>query len=103
MPMKPKRGAWEDELGGDYVERLKEAGPREGESQLAFKIRMGGLQEGRDAVVGAIRRTGDVTRAFKTLGVNRRNAHLWIKRLGFLRSELEAIEGDLIRKGLPAA
>jgi hypothetical protein len=101
MPGKPERGEWESELGGDYLGRMREKGPRKGESELSFEIRLGGLARGRELIVEAMRKTGDVNNAFARLGIAQRNVALWIRRLGFERSELEAVKGDKVHRGLP--
>jgi len=99
---KPKRLLVEDEAGGDYVARMRAAGPRENESQLSFEIRLAGIERGRQLLIAAIRSTGDVVRAYRQLGIHISNNKTWTRRLGFTPEELRGIPGDCIPVGIPA-
>ena len=98
---KAKRLEVELELGGDYVERLQRVGPREGESQIAFAMRIAGLLHGRRELKTRCESAGDVAAALTQLGVKHNNHAATIRKLGFLREELEAIARSGGRIGLP--
>jgi hypothetical protein len=86
---KPKKLEIEDVLGGDYVARLERAGPRVGESLLAFQMRLGAVARGRGVLVVKVEEAGDVGAALLQLGVRSNNQAVMIRKLGFLREELE--------------
>lgn len=98
---KPKKLAVEDEVGGDYIARMREAGPREAESELSFEIRLAGIERGRELLIAAVRRTGDAVLAYKQLGIAVSNNATWTRRLGFKLEELHSIPGDSVPVGLP--
>lgn len=100
---KPKKLPIEDEVGGDYVARMRAAGPRENESRLSFEIRLAGIERGRQLLIAAIRSTGDAVLAYRQLGIHISNNQTWTRRLGFAPEELKGIPGDCIPVGIPTA
>jgi hypothetical protein len=89
MPNKPKKLAIEAQRGGAYVERLQVAGPRMGESRLAFLMRLAALRAGRAAVTSAVEGARNVVKGLGALGVTANNIGTWLERLGFHREELD--------------
>lgn len=76
---RPLRRIEEDIPSHDYVAVMHKLGPRDGESLLAFIMRMGALTAGRTCLLEfATRCKGNVTEMCRQLGVNRHNfpAHL---------------------------
>lgn len=91
MPPKPKRRAEEDAMAGaDYLVKMRELGPRDGESQLAFEIRIAGVERGRDLVLGRCLKLGSAAAALSSLGIGKNNSTAWLRRLGLTMEQLEA-------------
>jgi hypothetical protein len=79
----------EDIPSHDYVERMNKLGPREGESYLAFVMRIASLQAGRLCVLEhANRCKGNLTTVSKYLGVNRHNMSFHLKQLGLCAADI---------------
>ena len=73
----------------DYVERMERLGPREGESLLAFTMRLAGIRAGRALVVAyAERCNGNLSDASRQMGINRHNLSFHMKQLGLTTAEL---------------
>ena len=99
MGFKPSRLPVEREVGPGYMERLEEAGPRTGESELSWRVRMGGLYTGRSLLLQKIEKLGAVIAAFEELGVTSKNVVIWVRRLGFTLDELQSL--PTVRRELP--
>jgi len=74
----------EDRPSLDYVERLEQLGPREGESKLAFVKRMGMLRAARVFVQKTWKRMkGNKVAVATELGVHRRSLAYELRYIGF--------------------
>lgn len=73
----------------DYIERMERLGPRQGESLLAFTMRLAGIRAGRALVIAYAQRcNGNLSDASRQLGVNRHNLSFHMRQLGLTTAEL---------------
>lgn len=73
----------------DYIERMERLGPRQGESLLAFTMRLAGIRAGRALVIAYAERChGNLSDASRQLGINRHNLSFHIRQLGLTTAEL---------------
>jgi hypothetical protein len=79
----------EDVPGHDYVERMNKIGPRDGESYLAFIMRLASLQAGRLCILEyANRCKGNISTVAKHVGVSRHNMAFHLKQLGLTAADI---------------
>jgi hypothetical protein len=87
-PLEGRRGrstrrSEEDIPSEDYIERLKSLGPREGESYLAFRMRLASVSEGRRLLLDTAEVCGgNMELVAKTLGIRSRNVLMYLKQAG---------------------
>lgn len=73
----------EDVPGLDYMERLTALGPREGESYLAFKMRLASVEESRKQImIMARRHKSDAMKVCLALGIDRHNLGAYLRKAG---------------------
>jgi len=70
-------------IGHDFLRCIKELGPREGESDLAFKTRLAGLREGRRVILEALLKSGgNNTTLAALLGIHTSNIRMTMLKYG---------------------
>jgi DNA-binding NtrC family response regulator len=83
------RRSEEDIPGFDYVERMEKLGAREGESLLAFTMRIASIRAGRAFLIAfAERCRGNLSEVARQIGVNRHNLTFHIKQVGLTTEDL---------------
>lgn len=85
------RRSAENKPGSDYLRRLEQLGPREGESYLAFRMRLAAVREGRKILLDAAKRNcGNVSDVCREVGVHVCNLTTHYKTLGLTKADLTA-------------
>ena len=73
----------EDVPGSDYVARMMKLGPRDNETYLSFRMRMGGIKEGRELIMAAARRScGNIADVCRALGIKQQNVASYLRTCG---------------------
>ena len=75
--------------GPDYVNILKKLGPRQGESILAFHMRMAKIEAGRELLLAVGKQyNGNMTAISKRLAINRHNLAFHLASVGLTTADL---------------
>jgi hypothetical protein len=85
----------EDVAGPDYYERMETLGPRNGESYLAFRMRLAQISCARQLWLQvASESEGNLSECARRLGVNRHNVASHLRQAGLTSA-------DLVKAGAP--
>lgn len=98
-PKKPKRRKLrggrafrrpeEDIPGHDYVERMEKLGARDGESELAFVMRIASIRAGRAFLLEFAKRCdGNMSEICRQIGVDRHNLSFHLKQVGLTTQDI---------------
>jgi hypothetical protein len=100
LPKKPKRKtvlkggrafrrADEDVPGPDYLARMEALGARNGESLLAFAMRLAGIRAGRAFLLEYAQRcNGNMSEICRQIEVNRHNLGFHLKQVGLTTADI---------------
>jgi hypothetical protein len=68
---------------------MEKLGPRDGETFLAFRIRLAGIKEGRQLILASARRcAGNITDVCRELGVGRHNIPSYLRTCGLQTKDI---------------
>lgn len=90
---RPLRHPEEDRATADYVQRLRDLGPRPRESYVTFRRRIASVIEGRKVWLEAAATCGgNISECCRQLGVNRHNARIHLKQVGLKTADILAFQ-----------
>ena len=78
--------------GPDFIRRLRRAGPRVGESLLAFEMRIASIDRGRALVFATYKESRSLSDMCRMLGITLQNLHSHLVRLGLTKAHIRSLD-----------